>query len=59
MYEEFPGWQEPTAGVTNVNELPKEALDYVKRIEDIMGCKISMISTGPARHETIVVDPLF
>ena len=40
VYEEFPGWQEPTAGVTNVNELPKEALDYVKRIEDIMGLSL-------------------
>tara|TARA_B100000029_G_scaffold454396_1_gene480881 strand:- start:910 stop:2193 length:1284 start_codon:yes stop_codon:yes gene_type:complete len=59
VYEELPGWKTPTAGVTDPKDLPKEAVDYIRRIEDIMGCKITMISTGPARHETIVIDPLF
>jgi len=59
VYEEFPGWTEPTAGITNSEDLPKEALDYVHRIEEIIGCSIYMISTGPARNETILINPLF
>ncbi len=58
IYEELPGWTSPTAGVTELNKLPKEARAYVDRIEQIVGCPIDLISTGPKRHESIAVRPI-
>jgi len=55
IYEDIPGWDSPTAGVTNVEELPKGARVYVDRLEEMVGRPIDIISTGPYRHETIVV----
>ncbi len=58
VWEEMPGWSAPTAGITNVKQLPSEAAAYVRRIEDIIGCPIDLISTGPRRAESIVVRPI-
>ena len=58
VYEEFPGWDQPTAGATNLSQLPQNALAYVRRVEELVGCKVQIISTGPARHETILVEPV-
>jgi adenylosuccinate synthase len=55
IYEDIPGWDSPTAGVTNVENLPKGARVYVDRLEELIGHPIDIISTGPYRHETIVV----
>ena len=55
IYEDFPGWDSPTAGVTRVEDLPPRARAYVDRIEELVGRPIDIISTGPYRHETIVV----
>jgi len=55
VYESLPGWQAQTAGVTELEQLPKAAQDYVKRIEAIVGVPIHIISTGPERNEGIVV----
>jgi adenylosuccinate synthase len=55
VLEEMPGWSTPTAGVTDINELPSEARAYVDRIQEIIGCPIDLISTGPKRHESITV----
>ncbi len=55
IYEDIPGWDSPTAGVTNVEDLPKGARVYVDRLENLVGRPIDIISTGPYRHETIVV----
>ncbi|MEQ8858793.1 MAG: adenylosuccinate synthase [Pseudomonadales bacterium] len=58
VYEELPGWQESTLGVKRYEELPANAKDYLKRIEDTVGASIDIISTGPDRGETIVLkDP--
>lgn len=58
VYEEFPGWQESTADVTNVSDLPANARAYLKRIEEILGIPIDMLSTGPERDSTITLrDP--
>jgi adenylosuccinate synthase len=55
---EMQGWSTPTAGVTQLDQLPKEARAYVDRIQEIIGCPIDLISTGPKRHESITVRPM-
>lgn len=55
IYEELPGWKESTFGKTRLEELPRNALDYLHRIEEITGATIDIISTGPDRHQTIVL----
>jgi adenylosuccinate synthase len=58
IYEEMPGWSEPTASVTQFDDLPKEAKAYVERLQELIGCPIDVISTGPYRHETVRVRPV-
>ena len=57
VYQEMPGWKQPTASTTVQDQLPREAVDYVRRIEELVGCPVHMISTGPRREETILVKP--
>ena len=58
VYEEMPGWQENTADVTVMSELPANAIAYLKRIEELLGVPIDMLSTGPERDSTIILrDP--
>ena len=59
VYEELPGWEVPTASATDMSQLPEEAMAYVRRIEELVGCPIHLISTGPQRWETIVRQPIF
>jgi len=54
VYRTFKGWNTSTAGITSYDDLPQEAKDYVKFIEDETETKASIISTGPRREETIV-----
>ena len=58
IYEEFPGWDQPTASATSLSQLPQNAIAYVRRIEELVGCKVQVISTGPSREETILVEPV-
>lgn len=58
IYEEMPGWEEPTAGATKMAQLPKEAAAYIKRLEELLGCPFHLISTGPHREETIQLQPM-
>ena len=51
----MPGWSESTLGVKTLEELPAAALAYIKRIEELVGAPIDIISTGPDRNETIVL----
>jgi adenylosuccinate synthase len=55
VYEELPGWQESTAGLTEYTQLPENAKRYLKRVEELVGTSIDIISTGPDREETIVL----
>ena len=55
VYEEMPGWKESTVGIKSLDELPANALAYIKRIEALVGAPIDIISTGPDRNETIVL----
>lgn len=55
VYEEMPGWQESTAGVTDLDGLPENARRYVQRLEEVVGVPVDIISTGPDRKETILL----
>ena len=58
VYEEMPGWTENTADVVVMSDLPANAIAYLKRIEQLLGIPIDMLSTGPERDSTIILrDP--
>ena len=58
IYEDLPGWQESTADVTSMANLPRNALAYIKRIEELLDIPIDMLSTGAERDSTIILrDP--
>ncbi|MDH3576885.1 MAG: adenylosuccinate synthase [Gammaproteobacteria bacterium] len=54
VYEEWPGWQKSTVGITDFGKLPQKARDYLARIEELAGVPIDIISTGPDREQTIM-----
>ncbi len=53
-YRTFKGWKSSTVGITSFDDLPQEARDYVRFLEDETETRASIISTGPRREETIV-----
>ncbi len=55
VYEELPGWSETTFGVQSYAELPDNAKAYIKRVEEVIGAPVDIISTGPDRVETIIL----
>ena len=58
VYLEFPGWTESTAGVTEWEKLPPAARAYLRALEELSGCPLAIVSTGPGRESTIVLrDP--
>jgi len=57
VFHEMPGWKCRTAGVVEYDQLPTEMLAYLEKISELVGAKISIISTGPKREETIVLNP--
>ena len=58
IYETMKGWSESTAGARSWADLPGEAIKYVRRIEELIQCPVSMVSTSPEREDTILVtDP--
>jgi len=59
IIEEMPGWTQKTAGVIDYNELPDNAKAYIKRIEELVGVKVTIVSTGPDRDETIILEHPF
>ncbi len=58
IYEEHAGWQSETCDIRRFQDLPKEAQAYVKRIEELTGCPVALISVGPSREQAIVVRPI-
>jgi adenylosuccinate synthase len=54
VYEEWPGWQESTVGVTRYDELPGNAKQYLDRMQELAGVPIDIVSTGPGREQTII-----
>lgn len=59
IYETFEGWNTPTKGITDYKSLPKAAQHYLKHIEKYTETSIDIISTGPERNETIVLNHPF
>lgn len=59
VYTSLPGWKSSTAGVTDFAKLPQNAKNYVAFIEQQLGLPIDMISTGPDRTETIIINDVF
>ncbi|CAI0950656.1 adenylosuccinate synthase [Serratia proteamaculans] len=58
IYESMPGWSDTTFGVKEHSKLPQAALNYIKRIEELTGVPVDIISTGPDRSETMILrDP--
>ncbi len=55
VYEEMPGWQQEIGAIRSYNDLPVEARDYIKRIEDISGVEAVIVSVGPDREETLLL----
>ena len=55
VYEDLPGWRESTVGVTEFDRLPQAARSYLRRLEQLAGVPIDVISTGPDRDQTIVL----
>lgn len=58
VYEEIPGWEGTTAGLTDPDQLPAGARRYVEHLERLLGIPASIISTGPTRDETIIIRQL-
>src|SRR3984893_8213963 len=54
VYQNLPGWQTVTRGITRYEELPKNAQAYLKFLEDRTGVEVGGVSTGPERNETII-----
>jgi adenylosuccinate synthase len=58
VYETIEGWSETTAGARSWADLPAQAIKYVRRIEELIGCPVALLSTSPERDDTILVtDP--
>ena len=55
VYEDVPGWSESTFGIRKYDELPKNARLYLKRMEEVSGVEVAIISTGPDREHTMVL----
>ena len=58
IYEEMKGWDGSSAGARSWNDLPARAIKYVRRVEELIGCPVALVSTSPEREDTILVrDP--
>jgi adenylosuccinate synthase len=55
VYETIAGWQEPTARARSWAELPAQAIKYVRRVEELVGCPVALLSTSPEREDTILM----
>jgi adenylosuccinate synthase len=55
VYETAAGWNERTAGARSWADLPAQAIKYVRRIEELIGCPVALLSTSPEREDTILM----
>ncbi len=54
IYEEMDGWSGDISGAKSFDELPENAKNYIKKIEELCGCKVSMVGVGPNREQNLV-----
>jgi adenylosuccinate synthase len=59
IYESLPGWEEKLAGARTIDDLPQNARRYIRRVEEVCGVPIVMVSVGADRGETIVLQNPF
>lgn len=59
IYITLPGWNEDITGVTSFSELPLNAQNYIKKIEEITNTKVAIFSVGPDRKQTIELEKIF
>jgi adenylosuccinate synthase len=55
IYETIDGWKEPTARARSWAQLPAQAIKYVRRVEELVGCPVALLSTSPEREDTILM----
>ena len=55
IYETIAGWKDATAGARSWADLPAQAIKYVRRIEELVGCPVALLSTSPEREDTILM----
>ncbi|MGB7098063.1 MAG: adenylosuccinate synthase [Xanthobacteraceae bacterium] len=59
IYETIDGWREGTAGARSFADLPAQAIKYVRRLEELIGCSTAVLSTSPEREDTILMQNPF
>ena len=59
VYEELPGWDEDITGCRSLEELPENARNYVRRISELVGVRISTFSVGPDREQTNILESVW
>ena len=59
IYEEIDGWNTSTVGLEKIDQMPKKARAYIQRIEELSEAEVSIISTGPERNQTILINDPF
>ncbi len=59
VYEDLPGWQESTVGLTDYDQLPQNARRYLARMQEVVGVPVDIVSTGPDRDHTIILNHPF
>lgn len=59
IYEELPGWSEDITGVRHLDELPENARNYVRRVGELVGVRISTFSVGPGREQTNILESVW
>jgi adenylosuccinate synthase len=59
VYEAVEGWQSETARARSWAELPAQAIKYVRRLEELIGCPVALLSTSPEREDTILMQNPF
>jgi adenylosuccinate synthase len=55
IYETIAGWKDATAGARSWADLPAQAIKYVRRVEELVGCPVALLSTSPEREDTILM----
>jgi adenylosuccinate synthase len=55
LYEEWPGWKEPLNKARSMSDLPANARAYIRRLEEVTGAPMTMVSVGAGRDETILL----
>jgi len=59
VYQEFPGWQEDISSINDYNQLPKNAREYMKQLEELSGVPVAIVGVGPGRAQTLVLKEIF